>query len=62
MAELAELIAAASRATLPHPQERVAKISPQKPPTYDGKPATPFRLWWNKVVEYFTFYPSTGDR
>jgi len=63
MAELAELIAAASRTALPPPpQQRVAKITPQKPPTYDGKPASPFRLWWNRVVEYFDFYPHTGDR
>ena len=63
MRELAELIAVASRTHLPPPpQERVAKITPQKPPTFDGKPATPFRLWWNRVKEYFDFYPQTGDR
>jgi len=57
------MISVASRAALPPPpQDRVAKITPQKPPTYDGKPATSFRLWWNKVVEYFTFYPLTGDK
>jgi hypothetical protein len=30
------------------------------PTTYDGKPTTPFRPWWESVKEFMRFYPQTA--
>jgi hypothetical protein len=39
----------------------LAPVKLPKPGTYDGKPKTPFRPWWKKIVHYFRFYPETLD-
>jgi hypothetical protein len=52
---------AATPAPVPDRRERLAPVKLPKPGTYDGKPKTPFRPWWNKIVHYFRFYPETLD-
>jgi len=29
---------------------------------FDGKPMTPFNIWWQLVVKYLGFYPETSDQ
>jgi hypothetical protein len=43
------------------PQRRAntAKMRMDNPEKFDGKPKTPFRLWWESVQEYVGFYPET---
>jgi hypothetical protein len=42
-------------------QQGVQKFRLTNPKTFDGKPSTPFRPWWNSVEEYIGFYPATND-
>jgi hypothetical protein len=37
-----------------------SKLKLANPKTYDGKPTTPFRSWWESVKEYLRFYPNTA--
>jgi hypothetical protein len=46
---------------VPDRREHLAPVKLLKPGTYDGKPKTPFRPWWKKIVQYFRFYPETLD-
>jgi len=32
------------------------------PKTFDGKPSTPFNVWWKSVTKYLSFYPETSDQ
>jgi len=32
------------------------------PETFDGKPSTPFNVWWKSVTKYPSFYPETSDQ
>jgi hypothetical protein len=36
------------------------KLKLVNPKTYDGKPTTPFRPWWESVKEFLRFYPNTA--
>ena len=54
--------AAAQAAVPPAPPPRranTAKMRMDNPEKFNGKPKTPFRLWWESVQEYVGFYPET---
>jgi len=39
----------------------VAKLKLKDPKPFDGKPTTPFTLWWKSVMESISFYPDSTD-
>jgi len=45
----------------PAPNANVAKLKHKDPKSFDGKPTTPFTLWWESVVEFISFYPDSTD-
>jgi hypothetical protein len=44
---------------LPARRANTAKMRMDNPEKFNGKPRTPFRLWWESVQEYVGFYPDT---
>jgi len=41
-------------------QRNSQRLKLANPSAYDGKPATPFRPWWESVKEFIHFYPQTA--
>jgi len=48
----------------PPKEERVrtSRLKMENPEPFDGKPTTPFNIWWQSVVKYLGFYPETSDQ
>ena len=45
----------------PAPNANVAKLKLKDSKPFNGKPTTPFTLWWESVVELISFYPNSTD-
>jgi len=44
------------------PAVRTVRLKMTNPETFDGKPTTPFDIWWKSVTKYLSFYPETNDQ
>jgi len=44
------------------PAVRTARLKMTNPEAFDGKPTTPFDIWWKSVTKYLSFYPETNDQ